>query len=162
MSSEPQIIISFIFKRSGKTKLKESEIYLSLSLELAWFTTKEARQFVNFAVQQKLLLKKEGFLSPSFDIEKITIPIGFFPSKKEYIIEKTEIKEENTIGAIIQRIIVKTDKNSNEIYEEIKQVESEKNILSEVAILLVAQKYDIDVKKYFDEIESLISKGNEE
>jgi len=57
MDIEEKIIIAFLFKRSGKNKLKESEIYLPLSLELDWFSANEARQFVNLAVELKLLTK---------------------------------------------------------------------------------------------------------
>ena len=53
MNSEVQIIISFLFKRSGKNKLKESEIYLSLSLELGWFSARESREFVTYALQHQ-------------------------------------------------------------------------------------------------------------
>ncbi|MCK5459307.1 MAG: DUF2240 family protein, partial [Thermoplasmatales archaeon] len=60
MNSEAQMIISFLFKRSGKDKLTEPEIYLPLSLELGWFSTREAKGFVTYVLQQKLLVKKDG------------------------------------------------------------------------------------------------------
>ena len=92
MNSESHVIISFLFKRSGKDELKDSEIYLPLILELGWFSAREARDFVKYAVEQKLLVKKDGLLAPSFDVEKIIVPVGFYPSKKSFSVEKTKRK----------------------------------------------------------------------
>ena len=55
MDSEWKIIIAFLFKRSGKEKLSLSEFYLSLSMDLKWFSPQQAKAFVNHAVEQKLL-----------------------------------------------------------------------------------------------------------
>ena len=165
MNSEAQIIISFLFKRSGKNKLKESEIYLPLSLELGWFSARESREFVTYALQQKLLVKKEGLLTPSFDVEKITTPLGFCPSKKSFTVEKSESKEDeeqDVVDVVVQRIVEKTDKEPKDIFEEVKQAEAEKNIISEVAVLLVAKKYNIDVKDCFDSAEDAVFRENEE
>jgi len=165
VNSEAHTIISFLFKRSGKNKLKESEIYLPLSLELGWFSARESREFVTYALQQKLLVKKEGLLTPIFDVEKITAPIGFYPSKKSFMVEKSESKEDeeqDVVDVVVQRIVEKTDKESKDIFEEVKQAEAEKNIISEVAVLLVAKKYNIDVKDCFDSAEDAVFRENEE
>lgn len=82
MDTEAKIIIAFLFNRSGKPVLKESELYLPLSMELGWFSTKEAAEFVSYAVAQGLLAKKDGDLHPTFPIEAITVPVGFTPKKK--------------------------------------------------------------------------------
>ncbi len=100
MNSEAQIIISFLFKRSGKDELKDSEIYLPLSLELGWFSAREARDFVTYAIEQKLLVKKGALLTPGFDVKKILVPVGFYPSliniKVQWDLEQDwEIKEIN-------------------------------------------------------------------
>ena len=155
MNSEAHIIISFLFKRSGKGKLTEPEIYLSLSLELGWFSAREAKGFVTYALHQKLLVKKDGLLTPSFNVEKITVPVGFLPTEKPFAVEKTESKEEekNSIDVIVKQIIEKTGKKTEEVFEEIKQVETEKNILPEVAVLLVAKEYGVALDNWFDLVE---------
>ena len=165
MNSESQIIISFLFKRSGKDKLKDSEIYLPLSLELGWFSAREARGFVTYAVEQKLLLKKGTLLTPSFDVERAVVPVGFYPLKKSFTAEKTDVKAEekqNVIDIVAQHVVEKTDKEPKDIFEEIKQVETGKNIISEVAALFVAKKYNIDVNTLFDYVEKAIFRENEE
>jgi hypothetical protein len=93
MDSEKEIIISFLFKRSGKEELKFSELYLSLSMELNWFTPDDAKSFISLALEENLLTKKGDSIKPNFDYEKTTIPIGFTPSKRVFEIEKVKKKE---------------------------------------------------------------------
>ena len=164
MNSESQIIISFLFKRSGKDELKESEIYLPLSLELGWFSAREAREFVTYALEQKLLVKKDGLLIPSFDVEKIIVPVDFYPSKKSFSVEKTKLKkeEQNVIDVVVQQLVEKTGKEPKEIFEKIKEVETEKSITSDVALLFIAKKFNIDVSGYFDHVEKAIFRESEE
>ena len=161
MDSEVKIIIAFLFNRSGKNELKESEIYLPLSIELGWFSTKEAHELVQYALKQKLLIKKDGLLTPSFDIEKINVPIGFYPSKKTFV-NGGKIKENNVMDTIVHRIVEKKNQDHKEIIEEIKQVASEKNILPEVAALLVAKECNIDIEDGFEPVENKILRENEE
>ena len=55
MNSEWEIIIAFLFKRSGREELSFSDLYLTLSIDLNWFTPEDAKAFVNMAIKQKLL-----------------------------------------------------------------------------------------------------------
>lgn len=160
MVSEAEIILAFLFKRSGKNELKESEIFLPLSLELGWFSNKEAREFVNYAVKKRLLEKKGDRLAPNFEIKNITTPVGFLPSRKTFTEEKEEIKEEKrkVLDVIIHRIAEKTNQDSNDIIKEIQRVESEKNILSDVAALYVARGYNIDIQEFLEGVQVTIYK----
>jgi len=162
MTSEVETIIAFLFKRSGKEELTPSDLYLPLSMDLQWFTPNQAKTFVNMALQQKLLIKKEGKLKPSFDYEKIVVPVGFRPSKKP--IEEKEVKEEklDAIKTIINRIAEKTGLNEKSVIEKIKDFEKERNLRLDVAALLVGKEYDIDADDCFDEIEEKLFRESKE
>jgi hypothetical protein len=153
MDSEAKIIIAFLFNRSGKVGLKDSELYLPLSMELGWFSTKEAQDFVKYAVKHELLVKKDGILHPTFPLETITIPMGFTPTKKVVHDNGDLRKEKNIVDDIVLRISEKTSRDQQEILSEIHQVEHDKNILPEVAALYVARTYGLDVADCFDAVE---------
>jgi hypothetical protein len=164
-SSEEKIILSFLFKRSGKEMLKESEICLPLSLNLGWFTTNNAKKFVEHATQQGLLIKKNGLYMTSFDIEKVSIPIGFSP--KENMFHRTESNQkteskQTLLDILIQRISKKSEKSFEEIHNEIKQVSIEKKIIDEVAGMFIANKYGVDVKEHYKKVEDEIVKAKGE
>jgi hypothetical protein len=160
MDSEAKIIIAFLFNRSGKNKLKESEIYLPLSMELGWLSAKESQEFINYAIKQELLIKKDELVQPNFSLEKITIPLGFTPSKKLFSEKNDEVKGGNIIDGIIIQISTFTNHSQREILEEIKQEEKEKNLLLEVAALSIARKYNVDMTDWYDSIEKILIEKN--
>ena len=103
MFSDAETIIAFIFRRIGKTEIEYSELYLTLSMDLNWFTPDNAKTFINKAIEKKLLEKKDGIIMPCFDIKKINVQLGFYPSKTLFK-EKTSInkpKEKNTDNTLI-------------------------------------------------------------
>ena len=97
MASEKEIIITFLFNRSGKSKLSYNEIYLTLSMQLNWFTPDDAKLFINQTIEEKLIKKEKDLLSPNFDYKNIVVPVGFTPSKMVFK-EKTEIPKKKEIN----------------------------------------------------------------
>ena len=164
MNSEIKIIISFLFKRSGKEELTESELYLPLSMDLKWFSPKEAKDFVNLALLQNFLIKKGYQIKPNFDYKKIAVPVGFYPSKQTFEGEKDKVKEErqDVVKSIIGQIIEKTEQDEQSVFEEIKEAANKRNISLEVAALLVSKKYDIVVSAFFDQVEDKVFIENAE
>jgi hypothetical protein len=156
MSSEAEIIIAFLFNRSGKTMLTEAELYLPLSMELGWLSTKEAKEFVKYVINQGLLVKKDGALQPTFPLETITIPVGFTPSKQLFSQQREEEEKDNILEQVLARICSQTHQNQHSILGEITKEEREKNITPEVAACFVARKYDVDIAHLYDEVEQNI------
>jgi len=155
MTSESEIVIAFVFNRSGKNKLSFSELYLSLSMDLKWFNPAQAKDFVNLSLKQKLLKKQDDFLKPVFDYQDIVIPVGFKPSKKVFddVKEEKVVDEKDVFKMIVKRFVEKTDMNEKEVVDKIHDVEMKKKISSEVAALLVGKEHDIIFKDFFEKIE---------
>ena len=160
MESEAKIIIAFLFNRSGKTALKDTELYLPLSMELGWFSTKEAQEFVKYSLKKELLIKKDGLLHPNFPVEKTSIPVGFTPTKNLFSEKTHEEKKENILEGIIAQISAQTNRSYQDILKEITSEGREKNILPEVAVLYLARKYNIDMTDWYDAVEQKLFKGN--
>jgi hypothetical protein len=154
LNSEAKIIIAFLFKRSGKKEINQSEFYLTLSMDLKWFTPKKAKDFVMLSLKNNILLKKEDTLKPNFDINNINIPLGFVPSQDVFYEQKDETNKSylNIIDQIVKRIAENTGQNSKDILEKIKDVEKEKNIHFEVAALLVGLENNIVIDDFFEEV----------
>ena len=164
MNSEIKIIISFLFKRSGKEELTASELCLPLSMDLRWFSPKEAKDFVNSALLQNFLIKKGDQIKPNFDYKKIAAPVDFYPSKQTFKEEKDKVNEErqDVVKLIIGQIVEKTEQDEQSVFEEIKEAANERNISLGVASLLVSKKYDIVVSAFFDQVEDRIFIENAE
>jgi len=164
MPSETEIIITFLFKRSGKSKLSFSDLYLTLSMDLNWFTPEDAKDFVNLALKQKLLTKKGELIQPNFDYDKIVVPVGFYPAKMVFEEKEAERHEEerDVVKAIVGRIVEKIGLEAQNVIEKIKDIEKERNITSEVAALLVGKEYDVSVEDCFENVEDKIFRENRE
>jgi hypothetical protein len=160
MDSEAKIIIAFLFNRSGKKELRDAELYLPLSMELGWFSTKESQEFVKFALEQGLLSKKDEVLTPTFALEDIAIPVGFIPSKRFFHEKQDEHRTQNGTNQILLYMCSKTNQKKDVMQEEISRESQEKNILFEVAALSVARRYNVDMSIYYSDVEQRIFKGN--
>jgi hypothetical protein len=158
MDSEAKIILAFLFNRSGKNKLSEAELYLPLSMELGWFSTKEAQEFIAHALKQKLLAKEGKLLSPTFPVDQVIIPVGFAPSKK--IFQEKEDQGASVIESIITQISEKTKQDYKDIEHTIYQEAAEKNIFPEIAALITAWRHGISISDWLDSIGPILFKEN--
>ena len=117
MVSDAETIIAYIFKRSGKSEIEYSEIYLTLSMDLNWFSPDDAKAFINKAVEKKLLKKTNEIIIPCFDINNIKVPLGFYPSKmlfKDTNSVKNKKEEKNIFTHIIKKIEDETEISEEE------------------------------------------------
>ena len=163
MDSEREIIISFLFKRNGKEWVNFSDLYLALSMDLNWFTPDDAKAFINLALKEKLLIKKDTQIKPNFDYEKTNVPVGFIPSKQVFEIKKDD-KDEDKPASILDELKKLIEKNKNittvQVNELINNLAKEKNITEEVAALLIGREHNIDFDDFYNKIEELIFKNN--
>ena len=156
MDSEREVIISFIFKRSGKKEISFSEFYLTLSIDLNWFVPEDAKNLTKEMVKKGLLLEEKEKVTPGFDISNIKIPAGFRPSKQAFKEEPQEDNksEEDVLTKIIKRIAEKSNEDRKNVFEQIKKISEERNITIEVAALVFGKYFDIlfdDLYEYVEE-----------
>ena len=155
MSSELEVIIAFVFRRSGRPALRESEIYLPLSMELNWFSLEDAQGIVDVAISAHLLEKREGFLEPVFDIDEVEIPVGFSPSGSfDALSGKSVGDSEDLKDRLLVYLAKAAGKNVSQLVEEIDEVCSEKNLVFLVGAVVLAKRYNVGVSEFFEEIET--------
>lgn len=166
---EVKIILSFLFKRSGKQELKEAELYLPLSLELKWFSSSQANQIVQYALHKNFLEKINGLVTPTFDINTVTIPVGFEPTHTSFIvssqksIEKSSDPSSDGLVDLHQQIL-KTKENLDEtsLKKAIQHLSTTKGITPSVATLLYAYQNQIEIDAFVQQIETTLTPKNEE
>jgi hypothetical protein len=160
MKNEAEIILSFLFKRSGKTKLRQSDIYLSLALDLNWFSISSAKTFLKNSLEEGLLQKQGEYVTPNFNWKKIEIPIGYHPSKDMKIPESPTLDNFNILDELIDKIAEKTGYDKKSILDKINSISSDLKITFEVAALLICKDFNINYEVYLDKIEKKLFKKN--
>jgi len=162
MNSEYKIIIAFVFNRAGKKELVFSEFYLTLSMDLKWFTPEDAKTFIKNALQNGLLKEEDEQIKPNFNIDEIKIPLGFYPSEK--VLQQKEAKkeknqDENILDIIVEKIVEKSNLDKKTILKQLKELEKEKNITVEIAALLVGKDYNLVFDEILEKIEEQLLKN---
>ncbi|MEM4258392.1 MAG: DUF2240 family protein [Candidatus Thermoplasmatota archaeon] len=153
MFDEARIVLAFIFKRSGKTKLTEAEIYVPLSLELNWFTVQEAQAFVRYCTVNKLIAEEQGVFTPTFEIADIQIPIGFIPENKKYSLTTSSEVQKNILNVLAETLSMHLNQDIQKTFEEIARQAAEKKITSELAALFLMYLHALPYERFVDPVE---------
>lgn len=153
MNNEEKIVLAFIYKRTGKETLSFSEMYLTISMNLSWCSPKEAKNFIKNCIEKKLLVENKDVLKPNFKLEAVEIPVGFKPTAN-FFEKKIDEKQSESKNKLIAEIVKNTDKSVEKVNEEIKTLSDEKNLFFEVAALLYAKEFNIEIKEYVKDKEN--------
>lgn len=143
-------LIAFIFQRSGKEKMKEKDIYMSLSFELGWMTPGQGKKVVEKALELNLVRREGEKIIPNFDYREIEIPLGF-----KFDEEKLEEMEKDLLSKIISKIVRNTKIGEKKIREEIRNISENLEIYPEIAALVVAKRKGIDIREFIEEAKNL-------
>lgn len=158
MTTEAHIIIAFLYKRSGKPIQTESDLYLSLSMDLGWMTTTDAKTFIHQAADNGLLTPKDQGFAPTFDITTIQIPHGFIPKPISTLKEtKPHPLQPSLLNHIIDKISNHTKQTPTVIMNEVTSLAEEKKVIPEVAALWIARRQEVDVSEFYDPTQEKIA-----
>jgi hypothetical protein len=144
--------LSYLYQRKGTDVISEKDLILSVSIDLGWFSPNEAKQLIKICNDLKLLKETEHGLVPTFDYNAITVPIDLVPSKNVLKLES----QEPLLLSIVRKIEETTKLKRNMIMAEINKKQTSLNVEIEVAAIIIAKKYQIDVSGYLREAEANI------
>jgi hypothetical protein len=180
--AETKRVIKFLVERSGKNEPTEQQLELVASMELRWFSPKNAKKLLKYADKLSLFQHlDEGKLILNFDPEDVQIPVGFKPhedlldrleDKLEELIQerqgelevqskpedkisvKKDEKQEDLFMKIITRITEKKNIDKTEVISKINKKQRNVDLEIEVLALLIAQEYGVDIKDLADDVEA--------
>ncbi|RZN63463.1 DUF2240 family protein [Methanonatronarchaeum sp. AMET6-2] len=145
------------FKRKGKKELEKNRFIFSLSIDLDWFKTDEAKKIMESAIENELLTDKGETVKANFDLNKIELTFNYQPDTE--IIHRLKNIQNTDTGETET-----TQKLKSKGYTE-KEIESQtQEIIDKMhgyidrgaAELILARKKDIDIEKQVEkELRSL-------
>ena len=152
-------IIAFLFKRAGKEELTGQELRLALSMDLRWFTPKEADQLVDLFQNKRLVVhgEKDG-LRPSFNYRKLTLPRDFKPSPDMLF---NTSGEEPVFIQMVGHIADRGDMEKRRVIAAINRRAQELGIEVEAAAMLVGSEVGVDMRPFGDDaLKAIEEKAN--
>jgi len=145
-------LIAFLFQTTGKDRLTEKEIYMILSFKLGWLTPAEGKKAIQKALEKNLIKKEGEEIIPNFDYKSIDIPFEFkFDSKMLEV-------EEDFYSKIVARIVGSKNIGEKKVRKEIEELAEKNDIYKEVAALVIAKRYGLDIDDLIDEAWKMVKK----
>jgi hypothetical protein len=147
--SELQKSIALLFRRKGKDSLTEREFVFSASMELRWFSPKEAQKLLDLGLTGGYLKRKNGGISPTFDYSSIEVPLDYKPGQD--IFENIRKKNADLFSEIVDRIVRTKSVPKREVVSKVNKKQELLGIDVEPAALLVLSDYGLSVESAFIE-----------
>ena len=83
--SEIEVALAQLFRKKGKSSLTEKEFVFAASLDLRWFTPKDAQKFLDISMDSELLTLDGDKVKPTFDYNVSMGVYVFEPKVISYI-----------------------------------------------------------------------------
>jgi hypothetical protein len=153
--SELEKSIAVLFRRKGKETLTEREFVFSASMDLRWFSPKEAQRLMEAGLSGGFLERKNGSIVPTFDMSGIEVPLDYRPPKEA--LSEGSSRSMDLFSEIVEKIVRTKAVPKREVVSRVNKKQELLGIDIEPAALLVASSYGIDVDdSYLERAESAI------
>lgn len=150
MSAELEVAIAQLFRKKGKSALTEKEFVFAASLDLRWFTPKEAQKLLDIGLESELLVMDGEKVKPSFDHASVDVQLGYKPDKN---VLKASVAPKGNFLKIVEHIASEKKMDNKEVISLVNQTQERMGVDIEVAALVVARSQGVDVSKFLDGIE---------
>lgn len=147
--SEIQRSIALLFRRKGKDFLTEKEFVFSASMDLRWFSPKDAQKLLDYGISGGYLKKQNGTIVPTFDTAVVDVPLDYKPGKE--IFEHAPKREQDLFSEIVDKIVRSKSVPKREVVSRVNRKQELLGIDVEPAALLVASDYGLSVEDSFIE-----------
>jgi hypothetical protein len=142
-------VIAFLFNRSGKEEMTAQELRLAMSMDLRWFTPKEAEEIVDAFQNRRLLTRKGGGgLRPAFSYKKLSLERDFRPSKELLM---GSAGEEPLFVRMVGHITDRADLEKRHVISRVNRKAGELGIEVEAAAMLVGDELGVDMRPFADD-----------
>ncbi|MEW5760610.1 MAG: DUF2240 family protein [Candidatus Thermoplasmatota archaeon] len=156
---ELKTAVALLFKRKGKELLSDDEFILSASMDLHWLSPNDARKLLVLGLENGILTRKDGKITPNFSYKSITAPLDFKPNIQqiEQTVTKT-IEGESLFLRIVDEIAKNTKMDRRTIIAEVNKKQERINAEVEAIAILVGIEHGVELKKYIKNVEEEIIK----
>jgi hypothetical protein len=151
-------VIAFLFNRSGKDDMTAQELRLAMSMDLRWFSPKEAEEIVDLFQNKRLLARKGGGgLRPAFNYKKLTIKRDFRPSKEMLL---GGGGPEPLFVRMVGHVTDRADLEKRHVISKINRRAGEMGIEVEAAAMLVGDEFGVDMRPFADDaLQAIVDKA---
>ncbi|MDD1676003.1 MAG: DUF2240 family protein [Methanomicrobiales archaeon] len=149
-----EIVLAAPFRHTRKERLQKNDFIFYLALDRKWMNREQATLLIERAVEKGLLSFVDGWITPLFDVNAVTIPLGYRPPPN--LLLKTEPEQE-----LLARIAAATGRPVTEITAEMNRLIDENfggKLRVEAAGVILAKKYRVPFEDLLDRLKEQVMK----
>ncbi|MDD1678902.1 MAG: DUF2240 family protein [Methanomicrobiales archaeon] len=149
-----EIVLAAPFRHMRKERLQKNDFVFYLALDRKWMNREQATVLLERAITKGLFSVADGWITPQFDVQAVTIPLGYRPPADLLL-------EEEPAQTLLARIASKTNRPLNEITAEMNQLITRNfgGVISiEAASVILAKKYGISFEDLLDSLKEQVAK----
>lgn len=136
--------IALLFARKGKESLTEREFVFSASMDLRWFSPREAQRLLDAGISGGYLKKRNGSIAPTFDVGEAELPLDYKPGRE--VLEHAVVRQPRDLFIEMVEQIARTKSvPKREVVSKVNRKQEMLGIDVEPAVLLVACDYGLRV-----------------
>jgi hypothetical protein len=160
MTAELKKCLTIIFRRKGKELLGEQEFVYAASMDLHWFPPKDAQKLLEIALREGLLKMSQGTLSPTFELVDENLDFEYRPSDN-MLKSHAKVEKKDAFSEITSKIMTSAKLPKKEVVAKINKTRERLEVDIEVAALVVARSYGVDISEEIPAAEQRILSGTE-
>lgn len=143
--------VALLFKRKGRETLTEKDFVFSASMDLHWFSPREAQRLLDISRERGLLTFEEGRLRPTFNVREVSVPLDFTPSAALLEDSSVDLFEE-----LVTHIAARAEASPKEVVSQVNGLQGRLGIYGEVAALLVGLRLGVDMSGLRERVQRLV------
>jgi len=150
-----KIAVAAPFRHMRKERLQKTEFIFYIAIDRKWMSKDQANLLIERGCETGLLENSGGFIVPLFNIEEVTIPLGFKPGSDIFA-------EESPCDILIGRIAATTGKKAQQIVGELNTLISDHfdgNLRVEAAAVILAKRYRVSCEDLLDPLTKNVQKN---
>jgi hypothetical protein len=142
------------FRHTRKNAMRKNELVYYYALDRKWMSTEQANLLLKRAEEEGLLGLENGQYSPRFDIDGLTIPVGFKPTSGIF-------EQHDPVQELIGRIAHARSQDETGVVAEMNRIIRENfdtHLLPPAALVLMAKESNVQYADLLDALKGSAKK----
>lgn len=148
--------VAFLFRRSAESEIGEEDLARQASLDLHWFSPKDARRFLEVARALGHLKAggKPGTVAPAFDPAAVDLPLDFRidAAALSRAPSPTPLPRSGVAEDLVAAAASHSGVSPEKVWQDVRGKADDKLLELSVAAALVAREAGVDLAPYFPRI----------
>ena len=145
-----------LFRRKGGDSISEKELVFSASMDLRWFSPKDAQRLVENGISLGLISREGDTIKLNFDTKEVDVPLDFVPGRD--VLEPPP-KEASLLSRILETIVSRSPVDEKSLVARMNRIQESVGVTAEVAALIAGSEFGVSLKEFYDEVERGLMAG---